>query len=70
MVLAENENVVKVNENEGEGSKEGIHESLESLDSIFETKRHEMEFKQSEWSNYRRLWNVVFGHRNLIIPFF
>jgi hypothetical protein len=55
MVLAENENVVKVNENEGEGSEKGIHEALESLSSIFETERHEMEFKESEWSDNRRL---------------
>ncbi len=45
LVLAENENVVKVNENEGEGMEMGIHEALESLSSIFETERHEMEFK-------------------------
>jgi hypothetical protein len=45
MVLAENENVVEINENEGEGAEKGIHESQESLSSIFETERHEMEFK-------------------------
>ncbi len=45
MVLAENENVVKVNENEGKGTEKGIHEVLESLSSIIETERHEMEFK-------------------------
>jgi hypothetical protein len=69
-VFAENEDVIQVKENEGKETQKGIHEALEGLSSIFEAKRHEMKFKQSEWSDYLRLWNVVFCHGYLIIALF
>jgi hypothetical protein len=41
----ENEEVVKVDKKEGEGTEKGIHETLERLGGIFEAKWHEVKFK-------------------------
>jgi hypothetical protein len=64
---AENEEIIKVNEQEGKGTKKGIHEALESLGSVFKAKRHEIELKETKGSYYCCLGDVVFLHRNLII---
>jgi hypothetical protein len=47
-----------------------IHESLKSLGSIFETKRHKMEFKETKGSDYSCFRNVGRVHWNLIISLF
>ncbi len=46
MIFVENEHVVKVNEFEWEGKKQGIHDALECLGSVFEAKMHEVKFEK------------------------
>jgi hypothetical protein len=64
---AENEEIIQVNEKEGKGAEKGVHEALESLGSIFEAKRHEIELEEAKGSFYCCLWDVVFLHGHLII---
>ncbi len=47
-----------------------IHESLKSLGSIFEIKRHKTEFKEAKGSDYSRFRNVGRVHWNPIISVF
>jgi hypothetical protein len=66
---AENEEIIEVNKEEGKGTEKGVHEALESLCSIFEAKRHEIELKEAKGSYYCCLWDVICLHGNLIITF-
>ncbi len=63
----ENEEIVKVNEKEGKGTEEGVHEALEDLSGIFEAKWHEIELEEAKGGYYCCLWDVVFLRRYLII---
>ncbi len=66
---AENEEIIQVNEKEGEGTEKGVHEALESLSGIFETKRHEIELEEAKGGYDCCLWDVDFLHGYLIITF-
>jgi hypothetical protein len=70
LVFAENENVIKVNENKRAGTENSIHEALKRLGCIFEAERHEFEFKKSKRSNYCRFRDILSIHWNLIIALF
>jgi hypothetical protein len=66
----ENEEIVQIDEKERKGTEKGVHETLESLGGIFETKWHEIEFEKTKGSDYCRFWNVVFLHGHLIVTLF
>jgi hypothetical protein len=66
----ENEEIVKIDEKERKGTEKGVHEALESLGGIFETKWHEIEFEKSKGSDYCCFWNIAFLHRHLIVALF
>lgn len=68
--VAENQNVIQIDENERKRSEKTVHEPLESLTGIGKAERHEKKFKQSKGSYDRRFGNVSFIHWNLIVPFF
>ncbi len=44
----ENEEIVKVDEKEGKGTEKGVHETLESLGGVFETKWHEIKLEKTK----------------------
>ena len=48
MVNARNQNVVKVNKNEGQTSQDGVHHALERGAGVAQTKRHVEELKEAE----------------------
>ena len=62
-----NQNVVHVDEREGQAPQDAVHEPLECLCSILQTPRHAQVLVETERSNDGGLWNGVAGHRNLII---
>jgi hypothetical protein len=68
--VAENQNVIQIDEYERQRAEKTVRQSLESLTSISKAERHEKKFEQSKWGYDRRFGNVSFIHWNLIVPFF
>ncbi len=67
LAVAENKNVIQIDESEWKRAEKTVHQPLVSLTSISKAERHEKKFKQSKWSYYRRFRNVSFVHWNLIL---
>ena len=65
--VAENQNVIQIDENERKRSEKTVQDCLTG---ISKAERHEKKFKQSKGSYDRRFGNVSFIHWNLIVPFF
>ena len=61
------QNVVEIDEDEGQAAKHPVHQPLESLGGIFEPKGHPEELKKLEWRDDGRLLNVIFVHRDLVV---
>ena len=66
--VAENQNVIQIDENERKRSEKTVHEPLESLTGIGKAERHEKKFKQSKGSRDCGLLDVFWRHRDLVIP--
>ncbi len=62
-------NVIQINKNEGESLENVVHEALEHLGGVAETKRHLEEFIESEGSDYCCFWDIFRMERNLVITF-
>ena len=62
-----NQNVVKVDENKGEITKNTIHESLKCLGRVLESKRHPKELEQAKGSNHCGFLYVAWIHGDLVI---
>lgn len=67
MGIAENEEIVEINEQKRKRSEKRVHEALERLGGVFESKRHETEFEQSKWGDYCRFGDIRGGHRYLVV---
>ena len=67
MGIAENEEIVEINEQKRKRPEKRVHEALESLGGVFESKRHETEFEQSKWCDYHCFGDVRGGQRYLVI---
>jgi hypothetical protein len=51
----------------GKAAEKGVHKTLESSGSVFQTERQSEDLRKAKLSNYRHLWNFIFGHGNLLI---
>ena len=61
------EDIIYVDEHEVEASCNFVHESLESLSRVTETKRHFCELKKAKWSRDSCFADIVFGDWNLVV---
>ena len=68
MVGTRNQNVVEVDEDEGQANEHSVHQPLEGRPRIPQTKRHADELKQSEGGDDGSLGDVVWKHLDLIVP--
>ena len=64
---AAHQDVIQVDEDAGDTSEYGIHESLKCLNSVLESKRHAKKFPKTEGSDDGCFADVSFCHRNLVI---
>ena len=68
-VAAGNQVIVQVCENEREVAEQLIHESLERLGGVGQTKRHEEVLEQAKRRDYGRFFHILRSHRDLVISF-
>jgi hypothetical protein len=59
--------VIQVSEHKREVSKEPIHQPLECLSCVHETKRHEQVLKQTKRRQDGGLWDVCRIHGDLVV---
>ena len=64
---AGDEVVVQVGEDEGKVSKQLVHQALERLRGVGESKRHEEILEQTKRRDNRRFGDVLGGHRYLMV---
>ena len=64
---ASNENIIKVDENEGNAAKCVIHQPLKRLGSVLEPKGHAEELPEPEWRDNSRLGDVRRCYRDLVV---
>ena len=64
-----NKNIIKINKHKGEVTQDIVHETLESLSRIFQTKRHGEKFIEAERRDDSRFGDIGGGDRNLMITF-
>ena len=69
LVLAGNEQVVHIDEDEVQVSKCVVHHPLERLFCIFQTERHFNEFEEAEWRAEYSLGHIGQVDRHLVVPF-
>ena len=62
-----NQEVVQVDKDKGKGTKDGVHEALECLGTIFQAKRHPKKLKGAEWSDNGGFRDMIRMHRDLMV---
>ena len=65
--LAGHQDVVQVDEGVGNAQQHLVHEPLEGLPSIAESKRHPEKLVQPEGGDHRCLLDVLGGHWHLVV---
>ena len=67
-VRAGDENVVQVDENEGQVDAQPVHHALEGVASVPEAKGHGKPLEQTKGGDDRGLGDVPLGHGDLVVP--
>jgi hypothetical protein len=63
------ENIIQVNKNVGKVGEKAVHEALESLSGVAETKGHVKIFEKAKRSDYCCFGNVRRSNRDLMVAF-
>ncbi len=67
LVAAGHQDVVQVHKGKVQSSADVVHQALEGLSGVAQTKRHAEELKEVERSDDGSLGDILWSHRDLVV---